>query len=70
MLPETDDEEICSVRAKKRNDTINFLGFHQMTRYLNAMPAPLGDGGLHEFLVISLAIRVDALRNIWSNCND
>jgi hypothetical protein len=70
MLPEPDDEKICSVRAKKGNDAINFLGFDQMARYLNRVPAPLGDGGLHEFLVISPAIRFDALRRIWSNGDD
>jgi hypothetical protein len=70
MLPESDDEKIGSVRAKKGNDAINFLGFDQMARYLNGVPTPLGDNGLHEFLVVSPTIRFDTFRRIWSNRDD
>jgi hypothetical protein len=70
MLPESDDEKICSVRAKKGNDAINFLGFDQMACHLNGVSASLGDSELHEFPVVSPAIRFDALRRIWRNCDD
>jgi hypothetical protein len=67
MLPEAYDEEICSACAKKRNDAINFFGFDKMAGYLNGMPPPLGNCGLHESFMKSLSICFDGLRHIWSD---
>jgi hypothetical protein len=67
MSPETDDEEICPIGAKKRNDAIHFVGFDKMSGYLNAVPPSFGDSGLQELLVIPLAIRFNALGHIRSN---
>src|SRR5262249_23760470 len=45
VLMEPDDEQICSVRAKKREDAIDFSGLDHMTGDLDGMPATLGDCG-------------------------
>src|SRR5215469_3121583 len=68
MLPESDDKQICSGRAKKRNDPVNFFGFDQMASYLNGVSAPFSDGDLHEPLVRSPPIRFEALHHTGINC--
>jgi hypothetical protein len=70
MLPETDDQEICSLLAKKRYDTINFFAFDQMPSYLNGVSAPLCNSGLDEFLIMPPPIHFDTLRHNRSNSYD
>ncbi|WP_433968484.1 hypothetical protein [Tunturiibacter gelidiferens] len=50
--------------------SVNFFGFDQVAAYLNGVAVPFGDGGLHESLLISPPIRFEALRHVWSNCED
>ena len=70
MLPEADDKKVCPVGAKKRNDAINFPGFDEVAGYLNRVPAALGDGGLHKFLIMPLPIRFDTLFHLRGYCDD
>lgn len=70
MLPEADDEEIRPVRTEEGDHAIDFIGLDQMAAYLNGVSTPFGDGGLHEFFVRSLTIRLDVLRCIRSDCGD
>jgi len=67
VLPEAYDEEICSARAKKRNDAINLFGFNKMAGYLNGMPPPVGNGRFYEPFMKPLSIRFDRLRHIRSD---
>lgn len=70
MLPESDDEKIRSVRAKKGNDSVDFFGFDQVPGYLHGVATPLGNCRLHQFLVNSPSISFDATRYIGCNCDD
>jgi hypothetical protein len=70
VLSQPDDKQICPGGAKKGDNPVNFFGLDQMARYLNGMTSPFGDGDLHEFLVMSLPIRFDAMRHIWINRED